>query len=73
MEVLNNTATQYDHLVSDHGVKANFYETLDSKSQSDDEVIFESSSSLLNKHDYSNVMNNPTNKRVSFCHLSKVM
>ena len=54
IEVYDNSGTECDHLLSDHGVKANLHETPDLKSQLADEVIFEESSSVLNKNDYSN-------------------
>ena len=53
MEVLDNRATEYEHFVSDPGVKEYSFETLVSKSQLNDEVIFERTSSILKKHDKS--------------------
>ena len=53
MEVLDNRATEYERLVSDPVVKECSYETLVSKSQLNDDVLFERSSSTLKKHDKS--------------------
>ena len=53
IEVLDDRATEYERFVSDPGVKEYSYETVNSKSQLNDEVLFERSSSTLKKHDKS--------------------
>ena len=53
MEMLDDHATEYERFVSDPGVKEYSYETLVSKSQLNDEVLFERTSSILKKHDKS--------------------
>ena len=53
IEVLDDRATEYERFVSDPGVKEDSYENLVSKSQLNDEVLFERTSSILKKHDKS--------------------